>query len=691
MISTLGYITLALAFLLAVYGLIAVLIGWIQKASAWIESARLALLLIFPLVTFSTLALILLLVNQRFDVAYVYSVTSLEMPIYLRLTALWGGQSGSLLLWSWLLAGYSLFFGIRKWRDDQALLPWALLVVFLTLASFLMLNVFLEPPFTRFWHLPDGSRALSILQPQGAWPLLPQDGLGLNPLLRHPGMIWHPPALYLGFIGFIIPFALAVGALGSGRYDRRWIEIARPWMLIAWVFLTLGLVLGMRWAYDILGWGGYWGWDPVEIAALMPWLSATALIHTAILQRRRDSFRRWNFVLVILTFALIIFGTFVTRSGVLSSVHTFAGSDIGSPLFVYTAIIILGSWGLLLARWRNLRADYEPEFRFSKEVLTLFSNLVLLSILAVCFLGVIYPILSELLTNTEITVGPAWYKHITGPLFILQLFLVGICPLAAWSATNLAILGKRLLVLTPVSMLAPLAIWIFGDVHQWLVLIALWLVAFSSLVILADYLQQVTRAQRQTQQKFVRACWEPIRRNHRRYGGVLVHLGVVLMSIGIIGIEGLQQETQATLTLGESVEIQGYAFRFEGVEQFQDDDGRIITEAVLAISHHGKPIGALYPRRAIYPNMGLSVTQPGLKSNLAVDLYAILIDWQPISQDQATFRIFYNPLVTWLWIGSGVLTFGVVVALLPGSQRQERGQPPSKVDQKFAEKQHNRG
>ena len=669
MMSTLGYLTLALAFLTAIYGLIAVVWGLTQKSAAWIESARLALLLIFPLVTFSLVVLIVLLATQRFDVVYVYSVTSLEMPLYLRLTALWGGQSGSLLFWSWLLAGFSLFFALRKWRDDADLLPWTLLVVLFTLGFFLMLNVLMESPFERFWHLPDGSRLISLLQPAGAWALRPQDGQGLNPLLRHPGMIWHPPALYLGFIGFIIPFALAVASLAAGRRDRRWLEISRPWILITWVFLSLGLVLGMRWAYDILGWGGYWGWDPVEIAALMPWLSSTALIHTAILQGRREGFKRWNLVLIILTFVLVIFGTFITRSGLLSSVHSFAGSEIGLPMFIYMALLILGSLGLLVFRWRDLHSGYEPEFGFSKETLTLFVNLVLLSLLMVCFLGVIYPIISELLTDTQVTVGPAWYKRITGPLFILLLFLVGICPLAAWSGTNLVRLKKRLMIVLPLSALVPLAVWLIGGVRHGAVLGVLWLAGFSLLVLLFDYVFQVINIKRSQAGKRGLSLWAPIQRNHRRYGGLLVHVGIILMSIGIIGIEGLQQETQATLAIGESVNLGGFTFRFEGLDH-TEEEGRFVTEAVLAVSRDGQPISALYPQREIYTNMGMAITQPGLHSNLAVDLYAVLIDWQPITQDEATFRIFYNPLVAWLWIGMVVLTLGVVVALLPESLKR---------------------
>jgi cytochrome c-type biogenesis protein CcmF len=670
MLSEFGYLTLALAFLLTVYGLIAVIWGLTQRSHAWMESARLTLLLIFPLVTTSLVVMIFLLLDNRFDVAYVYSVGSLDLPQYLKLSALWGGQSGSLLLWSWLLACASLVFSIRKWRKDQDLLPWVLLVFFITLGFFLALNVFGEIPFTRFWHFPDGERVLAIFQPPGAWSLAPQDGQGLNPLLRHPGMIWHPPALYLGFVGFIIPFALGVATLATGRKDQRWIEISRPWVLLTWVFLSLGLVLGMRWAYDILGWGGYWGWDPVEIAALMPWLSATAFLHTAILQRRRGAFKRMNLVLILLTYVLVIFGTFLTRSGVLSSVHSFAESEIGTPMFVYLALITLASLGLLFYRWPGLYSSYEPQFEFSREVLTLFSSLVFLSILAVCFLGVIYPIISELLTGTQITVGPAWYKRITGPLFLLLVFLMGVCPLAAWGSTNFVRMKKRLPVLGLLSLLFPLLAWSLADVRNGLALIAFWLSGLAGWVILAEFFRGVSRVLQRKPHHDLGTFWAPFRRNRRRYGGLLVHLGIVLMSIGIIGIEGLQQETQATLLLGESIKVRDYEFKFAGVEAVTTGDGLNITETVLAVTRDGIPVGALYPQRQVYLTMGMAITQPGIRSTLAEDLYAILIDWHPVSEDQATFRIFINPLVNWLWIGTGVLTIGTVVAGWP--ERKKR-------------------
>jgi len=658
--------TLALAFLLSLYGLVILIFGLIQKSQAFIESARRALVLIFPLSTAGILVLVFLLLTDRFDVAYVYSVSSKEMPAYLKLTALWGGQEGSLLFWSWLLSGFSLVFSSRKIRKESDLFPWAMLIAFIFLIFFLGLNVFLATPFERFWHFTDGGRVLSVFQPLNAWPLTPKDGQGLNPLLRHPGMIWHPPALYLGFVGFLIPFGLAAATLITKRRDGRWIELSRTWILIAWVFLSLGLVLGMRWAYDVLGWGGYWGWDPVEIAALMPWLSATALIHTALLQKKSNGYQRWNLSLIILTFGLVIFGTFITRSGVLSSVHTFAGSNIGPAMFVIMGITSISGLGLLIYRWRDFGPAQEIEFGFSREVLTLFSNLVLLSILMVCFLGVVYPIFSDLLTGTQVTVGPAWYESITGPLFLLLLSLMGLCPLAAWGLTRVSKIRQGLTILLPMSLLVPLLIWLLGDVNDFYALTALWLAGLAVIVISWEYITAVRKALSRPDVKLPGVLWSPLQRNHRRYGGLLVHLGIVLMSLGIIGLEGLQQETQLRLEQGESASIGAYQYTFEGIERFTEAE-TTTTQAVLTILDQGQSEGALYPSREVYPNLGMAVTIPGVKSKLSLDHYAILVDWQPELPDEATFRIFVNPLVNWLWIGSGVLTLGTVVAVLPKS------------------------
>lgn len=669
MLPGFGYLMLALGFLLTLYGLMVMLVGVVRKSEACVESARLALMLIFSLVSFSIVVMIVLLLVNRFDVVYVYQVTNQSMPAYLRLTALWGGQSGSLLFWSWLLAGFSMVFSISKRLCTSKIFPWSGLVLFIILGFFLGMSLFVDNPFERFWYLADGGWGISMFQPEGGWVLMPQDGQGLNPLLRHPGMILHPPALYLGFTGFAVPFALAVGSLAAGRKDNEWIKLSRPWLLFAWVFLSLGLVLGMWWAYDVLGWGGYWGWDPVEVSALLPWLSATALLHTAILQGQRKGYKRWNIALVALTFVLVVFSVFVTRSGVISSVHAFAESAVGLPLLVLLILLTLGSSGLLLYRWRGLRGEYGSQFGFNRETLTVFTSLVFLSILVVCFIGMIYPLGSELLTGIQMTVGETWYERITGPLFFLLLLLVGICPLAARSAASFKRNWKRLLIVVLISLVSPLAAWLC-NVREAFTLAALWLAGFGALMTLSEYILDVSCRLHRSGGKVLRGLWEPIRDQTRRYGGLIVHLGIVLMSLGIIGMEGLQQETQVVLTHGESADLGGYQFTYIRLNTYANDEAAV-TEAVLSVSRDGKEIGVLYSQREDYVSLNQSVMRPGVKSDLAVDLYTVLVSGVPLSEEEAAFTLYVTPLAKWLWVGTGVLTVGVVMAALPGRKHHK--------------------
>ncbi|HQN45421.1 MAG TPA: cytochrome c biogenesis protein CcsA, partial [Anaerolineaceae bacterium] len=338
--------------------------------------ARAAAVLTFPLLSLSMLALAGLIVAGDYQVQYVYNVASNSMPFYLKLTAIWGGQSGSLLFWCWLLGLSAFLVALRSWRSDQDLLPWVILVIAITLIFFLSLVIFVENPFVRFWRTAGGSEMVALFQPAGALPLIPLDGRGMNPLLRHPGMVFHPPALYLGFVGFIIPYAYAIAALITNRSDDHWIRATRRWSLVAWLFLSLGLLLGSRWAYDVLGWGGYWGWDPVEVAALLPWISGTAFLHSIMMQEKRGLSKRWNMILMILTYSLVIFGTFLTRSGVFSSVHAFSQSAIGPLFFGFIAMTLLISLVLLALRWRNFGADAQLQSPFSREGLFLMNNLV---------------------------------------------------------------------------------------------------------------------------------------------------------------------------------------------------------------------------------------------------------------------------------------------------------------------------
>jgi len=667
MITDLGYGTLALTFLLALYGILAALWGIQKRRPDWIDSARNAMLLTFPLLTVACLSLIYLLVNGHYEVEYVASVTSNSMPLYLRITTLWGGQAGSLLFWSWLMSAFASAVTLRNWARDREFLPWVIVVSLVTLGFFLGLTLFVENPFDRLWLLGSGIAVKSFFPPAGAIPYYQSDGNGLNPLLRHPGMIIHPPMLYLGFVSYVIPFAFAIAALITGRTDDRWIRITRRWSLVAWLFLSLGLILGGRWAYDVLGWGGYWGWDPVEIAAFMPWLTGTAFLHSVMIQEKRGMLKHWNMILIILTYNLVIFGTFLTRSGVLSSVHAFAQSAIGPLFFVYIGASFVISLSLLLRRWQELKSDLHMTSLLSREALFLLNNLLFVGILVVCFWGVIFPLISEIVTGQKVTVGPPFYERATAPLFAGLLFLMGIAPLAAWRHSTVQTLGKAVWKPTVVSLLAPLVAFTM-DVRNWAALLGFWLAAFVACVTLYEYGRAVIARSRSRGESLLRAFWNLAGRNRRRYGGYIIHLGVVLMAIGIIGIELFQKETQGTLAQGEELSLGPYTMRFDSLAVFDTADGRNVARAVVSVYKNGRYVGELYPRRDYYYESQQPMTIPGLRSTMEDDFYVLLVDWQPISSSGATFKVYHNPLVNWLWLGGFVFIIGTMVAAWPESE-----------------------
>lgn len=664
MITDLGYGTLALTFLLSIYGILAAVWGIQKRRPDWIDSARNAMLLTFPLLTLSSLSLIYLLVNGHYEVEYVASVTSNSMPLYLRITALWGGQAGSLLFWSWLMSAFASAVTLRNWERDREFLPWVIVVSLTTLAFFLGLTLFVENPFDRLWLLPSGIALKSFFAPQGAIPYFQSDGKGLNPLLRHPGMIIHPPMLYLGFVSFVIPFAFAIAALITNRSDDRWIRITRRWSLTAWLFLSLGLILGGRWAYDVLGWGGYWGWDPVEIAAFMPWLTGTAFLHSVMIQEKRGMLKHWNMILIILTYNLVIFGTFLTRSGVLSSVHAFAQSAIGPLFFMYIGASFVISLSLLLRRWQDLKSDLHMTSLLSREAFFLLNNLLFLGILVVCFWGVIFPLISEVVTGQKVTVGPPFYERATAPLFAGLLLLMGIAPLAAWRHSTVQTLGKAVWKPTVVSLLVPLIAFTSG-VRNWAALLGFWLAAYVACVTLYEYGRAVIARSRSRGESLMRAFWNLAGRNRRRYGGYIIHLGIVLMAVGIIGIELFQKETQGTLAQGAELTLGPYTMRFDSLAVFDTADGRNVARAVVSVYKNGRYVGELYPRRDYYYDSQQPMTIPGLRSTMEDDFYVLLVDWQPISSAGATFKVYQNPLVNWLWLGGFVFIIGTMVAAWP--------------------------
>ena len=668
MLANLGYGSLVITLIVSIYAVVAAIYGERKNLYKFVESARLALLLTFPLITLSVLSIVILLINQNYEVQYVYNVTSSTMPLYLKITALWGGQAGSLVFWAWLMAAFGTAVTLRRWDRDLDLLPWVIIVTSVTLAFFLLLIVAFENPFVRFWTTPTGGELVAMFAPAGSQLIHPFDGRGLNPLLRHPGMIIHPPMLYLGFVSFVIPFAFGMSALITGRKDDRWIRLTRRWTLVAWMFLSIGLILGSRWAYDVLGWGGYWAWDPVENAAFMPWLSGTAFLHSVMIQEKRGLFKRWNMILVIFTYSLVIFGTFLTRSGVLSSVHAFAQSAIGPMFFIFIGVSFIVSLALLIKRWDDLRSEGVMTSLLSRESLFLVNNLLFLGILVVVFWGTVYPLISELFTGQKVTVGPPFYNSTTGPLFAGLLLLMGIAPLSAWGHSTWKTLGKALWIPASGSVIL-LVVLIISGIQSIGALVGITLASLAAFVTIYEFWRGMRARHKKSGENYLVALWKLTARNRRRYGGYIIHLSVVLMGIGIIGIELFQTETQGRLSPGESVSLAGYTVTFQNLAEFDVADGRNVARAVLSVSKNGKDLGELYPRRDFYYDSQQPMTIPGVRSTIEDDLYIILVNWEQMSSLGATFKVFHNPLINWLWIGGILLVIGSFIAAWPDPEK----------------------
>jgi cytochrome c-type biogenesis protein CcmF len=665
MIADFGFGVLVVTFLVTLYSVFAAVYGEYKKSAALVESARRAMLLTWPLLTLVAGILIYLLINNHFEVQFVYEVTSTSMPTYLKVTAWWGGQAGSILFWSWLMSAFASLVTLRKWDRDREFLPWVIVVACITLAFFLSMTIFFENPFAQLYQTVDGINAYTF-QPANGILFTPADGRGLNPLLRHPGMVIHPPMLYLGFVSFVIPYAFAMAALITGRTDDRWIRITRRWTLWAWLFLSAGLVLGSRWAYDVLGWGGFWGWDPVEIAAFMPWLTGTAFLHSVMIQEKRGMLKHWNMLLIILTYDLVIFGTFLTRSGVLSSVHAFAQSAIGPFFFGFIGITLISSIALIIYRWSALKSETQMTSLLSREALFLLNNLLFISILVVCFWGVIYPLISELFTGQKVTVGPPFYQRATGPLFAALIFLMGIAPLSAWGHSTIKTLGRAIWKPAVGAIVITIGLY-FTYTQNVYAILGFFLISMVILVTIYEYWRGAYARQRAQGENVFVAFWNLTKRNRRRYGGYIIHLSISLMAIGILGISFFQVETQGTIGLNDSLQLSGYTIKYKEVASWDDTPrGVNYTRAIVEVyDKNGKFLGNLHPRKDYYFDAQQPMTIPGQLASLKDEVYVLLIDWEPINQAGTTFKIFVNPLINWMWIGSLLFLVGIIIAAWP--------------------------
>ncbi len=662
MIAHIGLVSLTIAFIFSLYAIFASAYGGWRSRRAWVESARNASLIVFPLLTISVIAVVYSLYTLDFSLAYAYDVSSRAMSPFLRVTALWGGQEGSVLFWAWLMAAFVGAVLLRKWERDRELMPYVIFVSMLTTTFFIGVVLFITNPFAHLWYVSGANDLIrAVFQPANAMPYIPEDGNGLNPLLRHFGMIGHPPTTYLGFTGFVIPFAFAIAALitGQSRGDE-WIRTTRRWTLFAWIFLSVGLILGGRWAYDVLGWGGFWGWDPVENAMLLPWLTGTAFLHSVMMTEKRGMLKKWNMVLIILTYSLSLFGTFITRTGVIGSVHAFTKSALGPAFFAFIGLTFIGSVSLLYLRWDTLKSEHSLEGFVSRESAYVLQNMLFLAITFAVFWGTVFPLISELVTGTKITVGPPYFRSATGPLFLILVFLMGIAPFFAWRKQAVKTLGKALWI--PFALSLGIAIpW--GYLHRMhpASILGLWLVAFVLSAILTEFWKGVQARRATRGEDPFTALSHLISRNHRRYGGYIIHMGVILIALGVIGDAYFKQETQGTVTIGESLNVGGYRLQFQGLRGYPGSDGRDIVEALTTLYQGNQPIRQIIPRRDYFTIQQQTATIPGVYSTPGMDFYVMLIGWDDQGKS-ASFKIYINSLINWVWMGGLVMILGTIIA-----------------------------
>jgi cytochrome c-type biogenesis protein CcmF len=494
---------------------------------------------------------------------------------------------------------------------------------------------------------------------------VPADGRGLNPLLEDSGMITHPVALYLGFTGFTVPFAFAIAALVTGRVGDAWITTTRRWTITAWYFLSLGLLIGGWWSYHVLGWGGYWAWDPVENAAFMPWLTGTAFLHSVMIQERRRMLRLWNLALVIMTFSLTLFGTFLTRSGVIASVHAFTQGSIGVFFLSFLALVVLLGLALLAWRWDTLGAQGELDSVVSRESAFLLNNVLLVAAAFTVFFGTVFPLLSEAVRGVKVSVGAPFFNQVNVPLFLGLIFLMGIGPLIAWRRASLDNLSRNFLGPIAVGVVAAAVFRLLG-VRSTIAVLTLALVVFVTATITVD-LVRATRARLRTGERFPGALGGLLLRHNRRYGGFAVHLGILVVALGVTGSQAWSVQTETTLRRGEHTDLAGYRVRFDGLAASEESNHFKVTGTFTI--DHGRAAGAvLHPAKKFYPQEQSPIAYVDYRLGLREDVYLVLGDFAR-DGSQATIRLQVNRLVSWIWIGGLILTLGTVLALVPERRR----------------------
>jgi cytochrome c-type biogenesis protein CcmF len=661
--SVTGYVALFLALAASLYAAIIYLAGANVKNRGLIRSARAGLLLAGGLITLSVIVLLIALLAHDFQLNYVASYTSRGMPPVYIVSALWAGNDGSMLFWVWFVAIFAVVVVLQRRDRGRELVPYAAGIMMLVQSFFLILLLAAANPFQTL-------------------AAVPADGRGLNPMLENPGMILHPPALLVGYVALMVPFAFAVATLLGNRTGGEWLAAARRWALLAWLLLGVGNIIGAWWAYVELGWGGYWAWDPVENAGLMPWLVITAFLHSTIVQRRKGMFKAWTMVLVILAFSLSIFGTYINRSGVLSSVHTYGESALGPFFLVFLIIVVIGSLGLLYYRKDGLKSEAEVEVLLSRESTFLLNNILLIGATAVIFFGTVFPGISEAISGARIEVGRAFFDRVNGPVFLAVILLAGLCTLIGWRSATAKKFLANLAWPAAGAVVLSLILFILG-VREGYAIVGGFICGLVFFAVLYRWFQEAREYRSPGRGNVLAAGVRLFGAARSRYGGYLVHLAIVIIAVGVIGSSVYNVSKDVVLKQGQAASIKGYRLVYEGLSSREVPDKQIIT-ATLDVYRGDNLITTMTPEKYFHRSFQQPVSEVAIHTTPLEDLYVALSGWD--ENGTASFSLLVNPLVVWLWIGGGVFLLGGLIAFWPGRRREAlTGEPtaPASLDEEI--------
>jgi len=649
-LNELGSIALITLYPVTLFGAAVSFFGGKTRREGFVRAGERSLVLSFLLVSLATFSLVALFLRDGFQNSYVANHSNIDLPLFYKVTSLWSGQEGSLLFWNWLLGVYGIVVLLSNRTKNRDLMPYVTSIMLISMFFFANMNLLAANPF----------RSLAFASTGSMVPFTPADGRGLNPLLQHPAMVIHPPILYLGYVGFVVPFAFAMAALWTRSAGTRWLAVTRRWSLLAWLFLSAGIVLGARWAYVELGWGGYWAWDPVENASLMPWLTGTAFLHSVMIQEKRGMLKVWNVALIMTTYLLCVFGTFLTRSGIVSSVHAFAQSPVGAYFAGFLALGVFFSFGIVWLRRDHLKSESSLGSVLSRESSFFFNNLVFLVACFAVLWGTMFPMLSEAVRGEQISVGPPFFNKINIPIGLFLLFLSGLAPLLAWRRTSWESLRRSFTLPIVLTILAGVALFLLAVRHMY-ALICFSLSVFVVTTIAMEFYRGGRVRRGQFGEPWPRAIANLALRNPRRYGGYIVHFGVVLLFVGVAG-SSYNRNVVEELGVGEELAIGGYSLRVEELEEGETPNYDF-ARASVTLSREGEPLGLYHPERRFYRASEQPSSEVEIRSSWKEDLYMVYASTGP--NGGAVIQVFRNPLVQWVWIGGLVLVAGGIICLLP--------------------------